>query len=153
MSLPVEHIEVGLDRVAMTIKARGVEHLLGKDAARAGNDGLAEVVLPVECRRRCGRTRLVSPAEASPDAKVDPDERNEVVEALARGFAWQEELEMGTVASVSELARRQGVDEAYIRRMLELALCPADLADRIASGTEVNCGSVRSLLGRRERRG
>jgi site-specific DNA recombinase len=144
-ALLLDHIKVGLERVTMSIKTQGVEHLLGDRVHRPGDDGLSEVVLMVECRRRCGRTRLVSPGDASQDAMGDPDEKNEIVEALARGFTWQEELESGVIANVSELARREGFDEGYVRRMLNLALCPSYLATRIAHGTETDCDSVRAL--------
>ena len=118
-ALLIRHIEVGHDRVTMTIKVSGLEQLLGLNPNHISDDGTVEIVLPVKCRRVCGRTRLIGPKQ-SPEE--EPTERNETLEAIARAFAWQEALESGKVASISELATAEGVDESFLRRQLSLAL-------------------------------
>ncbi len=45
--------------------------------------------------------------------------------ALARGFRWLPALEASEITSMSEIARREGMDFSYVARLLNLTtLCP-----------------------------
>ena len=53
---------------------------------------------------------------------------------MARAFRWQEMIESGKVPSVSALAEREEVDEAFIRRQLRLTLHPPRLIEDLVRG-------------------
>ena len=55
------------------------------------------------------------------------------LEAIAMAFAWQETLESSKVASISELATAEGVDESFLRRQLPLTLMKPEI---IAGGED-----------------
>ena len=55
--------------------------------------------------------------------------------ALARTHRWQQMLDAGTVASISELAQREGEDISYIARMLNLTLLAPDIVEAILDET------------------
>lgn len=130
MEILIRHIEVGLERVTITIRVSSLEHLLGLNPNNTNDDGTVEIVLPVKCRRVCWRTRLIGPKQ-SPEEK--PTERNETLEAIAKAFAWQEALESGKVARISELATAEGIDESFLRRQLPLALLEPKIVEGIVA--------------------
>jgi hypothetical protein len=144
--LLIERVEVSLERVVMRLKCRGFEHLaleIGGDAVAFPEDGIAEITLAVQARRRCGRTRLIRPADPTaltqaahvPKPSQQDQAPDEITLALARAFAWQRELEAGNVASISDLARRENVNESYIRRQLQLTFLAPSAVRKILDGT------------------
>jgi len=58
--------------------------------------------------------------------------------ALAREHRWLALLESGAVASLSELATREGVDNSYISRMVNLTLLAPDIVEAILDDTLPN---------------
>lgn len=102
------------------------------------------ISLPVRARRRCGRTTVVTPppVQTSEPADAEPDA---LVVAIARAFRWQEQLESGRAASVSDLAEKVGIDEAFVRLQLRLTLQPPKIIESLVSGDE-NAASIRVLV-------
>ncbi len=134
----LDHISVGLNRVAMTVRSQGLEHLMDLgDELELTAEGV-EVELPVVCRRRSGRTRLLGPANGS---ETQGDEPNLALEALARGFVWQEALERGDAPSVRALAMAEGVDEAFVRRLLDLVGQPPRIVTSLINGGSLHCAA------------
>ena len=99
--------------------------------------------VPLQFKRRSGR-RLVT----FPNAKNNSGERpwdqatTPLQLALAKGFVWLRALEAGEVATLRELAKREGVDNSYVTRLVNLTLLPpwtiaAILEDRVADGVGV----------------
>ncbi len=89
------------------------------------------VRLNVAAWRRCGRTRIVTPKPQEKELAAEPDA---LVIALARAFRWQEQIESGSVPSVSALADQEGVDEAFVRRQLRMTLHPPRIIEDLANG-------------------
>jgi len=50
-----------------------------------------------------------------------------LVNTLARGFDWYEELRTGASPSLGAIAERENVSRNYIRRSIDLALLPTDI--------------------------
>ena len=99
--------------------------------------------VPLQFKRRSGR-RLIT----FPNAKNNGGERpwdtaaTPLQLALAKGFVWLRALEAGEVATLRELAKREGVDNSYVTRLLNLTLLPPwkiseILEDRVADGVGV----------------
>jgi hypothetical protein len=57
-----------------------------------------------------------------------------LVKALARGFRWRRMLEEGRFASIRELAAAEGVDRAYVGRVLNMTLLPPDVVEAVLDG-------------------
>jgi hypothetical protein len=55
--------------------------------------------------------------------------------ALARGHRWLAMLESGEVKSMKELARREGVDDSYVSRMVNLTTLAPDIVAAILDET------------------
>ncbi|TQF76693.1 hypothetical protein FK498_16440 [Elioraea sp. Yellowstone] len=120
------------------------------------------VVVPLTIRRRGGRKQIIGP-DGAPVAvgdagagvatsKGDPA----LVKALARAFRWRRMLEEGRYASIRELAAAEGVDRAYVRRVLKLTLLAPEVVVAILEGRQPEMMSWPVLLARsplvRERR-
>jgi hypothetical protein len=68
-----------------------------------------------------------------------------LIEAIAKGYRWQQQLELGEYASLEDLAKDVGVDRTYIGRMLCLTSLAPDIIESILHGNEPNGLSLRRL--------
>jgi len=55
--------------------------------------------------------------------------------ALARGHRWLAMLESGEARSMKEIARREGVDDSYVSRMVNLTTLAPDIVAAILDET------------------
>jgi hypothetical protein len=95
------------------------------------------VVVPMAIRRRGGQKQIIGPDGAPVQAGGDAAETRgdpALVKALARGFRWRRMLEERRYASVRELAAAEGVDRAYVGRVLNLTLLAPDLIEAVLDG-------------------
>ena len=93
------------------------------------------VAVPLTIRRRGGRKQIIGPdgpcaRQRGAATRGDPA----LVKALARAFRWRRMLEEGRYASIRELAAAEGVDRAYVGRVLNLTLLAPDLVEAILDG-------------------
>jgi hypothetical protein len=109
------------------------------------------VVVPMTIRRRGGRKQIIGPDGAPMQAGADGAgvavTRGDpaLVKALARGFRWRRMLEEGQYASIRELAAAEGVDRAYVGRVLNMTLLAPDIVEAILNG-RAREGSVATRL-------
>ncbi|MEI6159970.1 MAG: hypothetical protein WCP77_09070 [Roseococcus sp.] len=99
------------------------------------------VMLPLNIRRRGGRKQIIGPdgvavgvceVDGMATTRGDPA----LVKALARAFRWRRMLEDGRHASIRELAAAEGVDRAYIGRVLNLTLLAPHIVEAILDGRQ-----------------
>ena len=98
------------------------------------------VVVPMTVRRRGGRKQIIGPdgvplqvgGDGMEETRGDPV----LVKALARAFRWRRMLEEGRYGSIRELAAAEGVDRAYVGRVLNLTLLAPELVVAILEGRE-----------------
>lgn len=111
------------------------------------------VVVPMAIRRRGGRKQIVgpdgTPVQAGGDGAAVVKTRSDpaLVKALARAFRWRRLLEEGRYGSIRELAASEGIDRAYIGRVLNLTLLSPDFVEAILSGEQPTELSLPTLLG------
>ncbi len=65
--------------------------------------------------------------------------------AVVLARAWSRELELGEVASIKALARREGLCNHYTSRMLPLAYLAPDLVEAILAGRQPRGVSLAAL--------
>lgn len=51
--------------------------------------------------------------------------------ALARGHKWLTMLESGVVSTLTEIAKKEGIDNSYVSRMVNLTTLAPDIIDAI----------------------
>jgi hypothetical protein len=74
-----------------------------------------------------------------------------LLKAVARAHCWFDDLISGRVASIAEIALREGVGKRYVSRLVRLGLLAPAIVDLIAEGRQAPELTAQSLLtGERE---
>ena len=100
------------------------------------------VSVPLTIRRRGGRKQIIGPdgAVARPGDNgagfVPVHGDPALIKALARGFRWRRMLEEGRYASISEMAKAEGVERGYVGTLLRLTLLPPAMVEAILDGRQ-----------------
>jgi hypothetical protein len=75
-------------------------------------------------------------------AAVDPA----LVKALARGFAWFEELTTGRTDTVTAIAKRERVTDRYVSQLVELAFVDPGVVQQALAGNAESMISTTRLV-------
>jgi hypothetical protein len=104
-------------RVACRLAARG---------ARPDNDReeLSTIELPFAIVRRDNGARVLATGATMP--AVDSS-ASALIRAVARGYAWRQQLVNGKARSTTEIARKEGVTRRYVARILRLGFLAPDI--------------------------
>jgi hypothetical protein len=76
-------------------------------------------------------------------AALGRDELTPAVRALARAFRWRKLLEIGTVATVHEIAVAESINPSYVSRVLRLTLLAPQIVE--AAMEEMGVGGAATL--------
>jgi site-specific DNA recombinase len=98
-------------------------------AAPGGIVALSHFV-PMRMKRRGVELRLILDGYNDQPPQVDAA----LLKALARARTWFEEVASGRVASLAEIARREGLRKRYVTRLTKLAFIAPPVAEVIAAG-------------------
>ena len=88
--------------------------------------------LPVQLYRRGVETRLVICNDARSGATRDP----KLIQLIARGHVWFEQIKSGQRKSVEEIARTEKVDASDVTRALPLAFLAPSIVEAILAGNQ-----------------
>jgi len=117
------------------------------NALRPGTEALGWLTI----RRRGGRKQIIGPdgaavgaceAEGVAATRGDPA----LVKALARAFRWRRMLEEGRYASISEMAKAEGVERGYVGTLLRLTLLAPVVVSAILEGRQPQDCALSELL-------
>ena len=125
-----------LDREgASTSVPRRVEKV-GEAQLIEDSAGRLAITAPIRIKRRGRRKRvtLLSGETAAPKRPWD-DAPTPMQLALARGNRWLAMLESGEAGSLREIADREGVDNSYVSRMINLTCLAPDIVVAILDDT------------------
>ena len=110
------------------------------------------VSVPLTIRRRGGRKQIIGPdgavarqgdgGEGVVPVRGDPA----LIKALARGFRWRRMLEEGRYASISEMAKAEGVERGYVGSLLRLTLLPPAMVEAILAGRQPQAVTLPALI-------
>jgi len=110
------------------------------------------VVVPMTIRRRGGRKQIIGPdgepvavgsvGAGAATTRGDPA----LVKSLARAFRWRRMLEEGRYGSIRELAAAEGVDRAYVGRVLNLTLLAPAVVEAIVDGRQPAATTLPGLI-------
>jgi len=105
-------------------------------------DQTLTVLVPLTIRKRGGRKEVVTPDGATPWASPEVPVNRPIIKALARAFRWRRLLEDGHYSSIRALAAKEGIDRAYVGRVLNLSLLAPDIVESILDGRELDGHSL-----------
>jgi hypothetical protein len=107
----------------------------GQATVTPASDGGMTIAVAIRIKQRSGR-RLVSIPGTEAEAPRPWDSRpSSLQQALARGHQWLSWLESGEAASLADIAKRVGVDNSYVSRMVNLTLLAPDIVHAILEDT------------------
>ena len=98
-------------------------------------------------KRRGGRKRIVAPdgSEIAPATKPQP--HRTLVKALARAWRWQQMLDQGVYATVSEIGDAENISKSYVCRLLPLTCLAPDIVEGILDGRQPKGLRLAEMLG------
>lgn len=97
-------------------------------------NGNIAVTIPIRLKYDGHKTVIRQPERQT--AELDTDTMSPLQKALVQGFQYRDALESGDVANVSELARREGQERAFLFRALSLVNLAPDIIEAILDGKE-----------------
>lgn len=95
------------------------------------SDGTVTIVVPIRIKRRGNRKVVISPDGEQLKPRLWDRRPTPVQQALVRGHRWLRMVEAGEVDSLTELAKREGMDRAYVSRMVNLTTLAPDIVAAI----------------------
>lgn len=131
----------------------------GVDVVAASN-GSFNVTIPIRITRRGRRKVVTLPNGSAMPPRTWDNEPTPIQLALARGHRWMGLLESGKAGNLTEVAELEGMDRAYVSRMVNLTTLAPDIVAAIldeslpehvtlfdlASGTPLLWDEQRALL-------
>jgi hypothetical protein len=87
-------------------------------------DGLRTIELPFDIVRRDNGARVLATGAAM--SAIDSS-ASALVKAVARGYAWRQQLLNGSARSTAEIAQKEGVTRRYVVRLLRLGFLAPDI--------------------------
>ncbi len=102
------------------------------------SDGSLNVTFPIKITRRGRRKAVMMPDGTDFHPRDWDGEPTPIQMALARGHRWLAMLESGQVKNHTEIATREGVDNSYVSRMVNLTSLAPDIVAAILDDTLPN---------------
>jgi site-specific DNA recombinase len=85
--------------------------------------------------KRCGgEVRLVLPADSSDQSPAHP--RSSLIKTVVRAHDWYQRIIRGELSGSWSIARATGLDERYVRRVLQCAFLAPDIVESILKGRQ-----------------
>jgi hypothetical protein len=94
------------------------------------SDGRLMLNIPINIRRKSG-VRVITLPNGERGKAGKTHEPTPIQQALARGHRWLAMLESGEVSTLRELALKEGVDNSYITRMVNLTTLAPEIVAAI----------------------
>jgi len=95
------------------------------------SDGRLTLSVPIQFKRRSGRKQVTLPNGEPGKPRPWDTAATPLQLALARGHRWLAMLESGEVSTMTEIAKREGIDNSYVSRMVNLTTLAPDIVDAI----------------------
>jgi site-specific DNA recombinase len=130
-------LESGGIRVSLNLKRLIAEPIDTQDSASLTMTRF----IPMEMKRRGVELCLVIEGETSAAKRPDPS----LLKAIARGHRWFHELASGRAASIRETAKREGVYDSYVKRLIPLAFLAPEIVRSICEGSQPSTLTAEAL--------
>lgn len=91
------------------------------------SDGRLTLSVPIQIKRRNGRKLVTLPSGETAPVRPWDVAPTTIQLALARGHRWLAMLESGEAKSLKEIATREGIDNSYVSRMVNLTTLAPDI--------------------------
>jgi hypothetical protein len=132
LSILLKAITLCPDLLRLEIKQSGLMAVLAETGLSFHpTDGLIDLSIPVQLKRRGVEAKLVMRAAAAPFL---PEPK--LIMVIANAHRWIDDLVAGRASSIRDLARRNGRDPGEVSRTLPLAFLAPDIIEAILAGRQ-----------------
>ena len=107
----------------------------GRTDITEASDGRLTLTTPIRIKRRGNRKAVTLPDGEAFRPSRTHGAPTPIQLALARGHRWLAMLESGEAESLTEVAEREGMDRAYVSRMVNLTTLAPDIVEAILDET------------------
>lgn len=113
------------------------------------HDGNTIIIrVSMDLKKRSGRKQIIVPAGPPGTERSKSPSDQPLLTAIARACHWQELLDSGRYASITELAVTLGLDRSYVGKIVRLTLLAPDIVASIVRGDEPSGLSLERLTKR-----
>ena len=120
-----ERVVLGTDQITITLDLSSMTGI---------SDTTITHSIPTCIRRRGVEMRLVLDGPDKGEASANPDQR--LIRCLVQAHTWFDDLKQGRVATLSDIARKEGVSDRHISQVLPLAFLAPDITEAILAGRQ-----------------
>ncbi len=106
-------------------------HKTGEPEIIQSSDGRLTLSVPIQFKRRAGRKQVTLPNGQPGLPRPWDTAATSLQLALSRGHKWLTMLETGEVSTLTEIAKKEGIDNSYVSRMVNLTTLAPDIIDAI----------------------
>jgi hypothetical protein len=111
------------------------------------DDGtILHIHIPMKLRRRGGKKIIITSGDTPLKSDSSIMHEDPMVRSIAKARRWQMMLENGEVATIKDLANKEGVDNSLVARTLRLNTLAPDIVELILGGDyadEINLETLR----------
>jgi site-specific DNA recombinase len=136
ISLSIKRVVVNGDGVTVDIRSSGLRRTLVGEAEAAddgpSDDAVYALRVAARFERRGLETKLV--IAGAEETRGHPRTVNALRDALEKALAWNEALLSSQVASMSAIAKGDGVTQRYVAHLIKLAFLAPDIMTAIIRG-------------------
>ncbi|MBY0558594.1 recombinase family protein [Hyphomicrobium sp.] len=138
----IQEIEIAEKSIAITVSLDSLAKTFHLKDATDHELGNHKIVVPLQIAKRGVEQKLI--VGASFMAPGVPDET--LLTAIARAHVWVEELKMGRVCNLNEIAHRHGLPSSYVRSHWPLAFLAPSIISAILEGRQPADLSLKQLM-------
>jgi DNA invertase Pin-like site-specific DNA recombinase len=132
VSAVVEKVIVHETELELHLSKPRLGEILG--VTEVPDDPIHIITSPCKLARRGQDLKFILPLLNDPEAfgRKDPA----LIQAVAKAHLWWEGIKDGEIDSLTEIARREGIDKAQVTRWIRLTFLSPSLARKILAGTQ-----------------
>jgi site-specific DNA recombinase len=123
----VDQVQLDSSQVSIAINLPAISRLL----RIAPLTGPLKLEVPVALKRSGLAMRLITPSGTRTAPAVDVT----LIKAIVQGRSWWKELQTNNEITVADIARREGITDAYVGRIVRLAFLSPTMLKSIIEGT------------------
>ncbi len=137
----IDKVIVHQDALELRLQLQELARLLGTEAG--SEDPIHVITSPCKLVRRGQDLKFILPLleDTSRFSRQDPA----LIQAIAKAHLWWAWLKAGDVESLSDIARREGIDKAQVTRWLRLAFLSPTLVRQIRAGAHPSNLTIETL--------
>lgn len=123
----VDRIELRADQIMITINAK---HIAAEFGINLPEDASSILTKPMTIRRHGQEMKMVIGGEAAGTARPN----DSLIKLIAKAHTLRSGLEDGSICSIKDFAKSQGIDHADAKRSLPLGYLAPDIVEAILAG-------------------